>query len=97
MMDSFVCKIPEGYVPVLWHQDMPYSHQGWNESQIIHNIDADIYLDSSTKENGCIWGIPGHHLVGHIEIENFSEEDLFGWINMIVCMSIIFLKQQSAF
>ena len=83
MHDSFVCKIPEGDVPVLWHQDPPYCYQGWNETQGIPNIDADIYLDNSTKENGCIWGIPGHHLVGHVEIENFSEEDLFNHPDVI--------------
>ena len=43
----------------------------------VPNIDADIYLDHSTIENGCVWVIPGHHLVGHVEVENFSEEALF--------------------
>ena len=82
--DAMVVKIPEGDVPVLWHQDPPYIlkdppylKKDWDKLQRIPNIDCDIYLDHSTKENGCLWGIPDHHLVGHVEIENFTEEELF--------------------
>ena len=75
--DAMVVKVPHGDVPVLWHQDPPYSKKDWDKLQRIPNIDCDIYLDHSTKENGCLWGIPDHHLVGHIEIENFTEEQLF--------------------
>ncbi|MAW58444.1 MAG: hypothetical protein CL564_02310 [Alphaproteobacteria bacterium] len=75
--DAMVVKVPHGDVPVLWHQDPPYLRKDWDKLQRIPNIDCDIYLDHSTKENGCLWGIPNHHLVGHIEIENFTEEELF--------------------
>ena len=75
--DAMVVKVPHGDVPVLWHQDPPYLKKDWDKLQRIPNIDCDIYLDHSTKENGCLWGIPDHHLVGHIEIENFTEEELF--------------------
>ena len=81
--DAMVVKVPYGDVPVLWHQDPPYFKKDWDKLQRIPNIDCDIYLDHSTKENGCLWGIPDHHLVGHIEIENFTEEQLFN------CPSII--------
>ena len=60
-----------------WAHDPPYLKKDWDKLQRIPNIDCDIYLDHSTKENGCLWGIPDHHLVGHIEIENFTEEELF--------------------
>ena len=53
-----------------------------SEPLIIDKL-SDIYLDNSNQENGCIWGIPGHHLVGHVEIENFSEEDLFNHPDVI--------------
>jgi phytanoyl-CoA hydroxylase len=77
IMDSFVCKIPGGDVPVPWHQDPPYGEIERVETHPIPNIDADIYLDHSTVENGCLWVIPGHHLVGHVEIDKFSEQELF--------------------
>ena len=43
----------------------------------IPNIDADIYLDHSTVDNGCVWAIPGHHLVGHVQFDNFTDQELF--------------------
>jgi ectoine hydroxylase-related dioxygenase (phytanoyl-CoA dioxygenase family) len=76
--DSFVCKIPRGDVPVPWHQDPPYARpEGDAETFEIPNFDVDIYLDESSLENGCVWGIPGHHLVGHVEVENFTQHQLF--------------------
>jgi len=76
--DSFVCKIPGGNVPILWHQDPPYQGpESDAETFEMPNFDVDIYLDESNVENGCVWGIPGHHLVGHVEVENFTEEQLF--------------------
>ncbi len=77
VVDSFVCKIPEGDLPIHWHQDPPYGDAEWSETHAVPNIDADIYLDHSTIENGCVWVIPGHHLVGHVEVENYSEGALF--------------------
>lgn len=81
--DSFVVKIPKKGVPVEWHQDPPYKQSKWLRTHSIPNIDVDIYLDHSTKDNGCLWGIPNHHLVGHVEINNFTEEQLFNHPNAI--------------
>ncbi|HYF51518.1 MAG TPA: phytanoyl-CoA dioxygenase family protein [Planctomycetota bacterium] len=75
--DSFVCKLPGGNVPITWHQDPPYGSPTFEETFEVPNFDVDIYLDHSTKENGCVWGIPGHHLVGHIDLKRFSQEELF--------------------
>ena len=75
--DSFVCKIPRGNVPIHWHQDPPYRDPERGESFDIPNFDTDIYLDHSTIDNGCVWGIPGHHLVGHVELEKYSADELF--------------------
>ncbi len=68
--DSVVCKLPQGDVPVSWHQDPPYGARkpgsisdGRPETYGIPNIDADIYLDRATVDNGCLWVIPGHDLV----------------------------------
>lgn len=73
--DSFVCKLPGGNVPIEWHQDPPYGN--YLETYDEPNFDVDIYLDHSTKENGCVWGIPAHHLVGHVELSRFTQEELF--------------------
>lgn len=77
IVDSFVCKLPFGNVPVRWHQDPPFGAPTWPNTHPIPNIDADIYLDRSTVDNGCVWAIPGHHLVGHVQFENFTDEELF--------------------
>jgi ectoine hydroxylase-related dioxygenase (phytanoyl-CoA dioxygenase family) len=77
--DSFVCKIPRGNVPIHWHQDPPYGF--WKDASKttfeVPNFDTDIYLDASTIENGCVWGIPGYHLVGQVDMSKFSQEELF--------------------
>lgn len=76
--DSLVCKIPGGNVPVYWHQDPPYCYPtGFETTFEIPNFVADLYLDPSTVNNGCVWGIDGHHLVGHIDMKRFTEEALF--------------------
>ncbi|MBI2501663.1 MAG: phytanoyl-CoA dioxygenase family protein [Candidatus Latescibacteria bacterium] len=75
--DSFVCKTPFGRVPIPWHQDPPYTDPGQERTSAIPNFETDIYLDHSTRENGCLWGLPGHHLAGHLELERFAEEALY--------------------
>ena len=75
--DSFVCKTPRSMVPILWHQDPPY----WEPSRELTfetpNFDVDIYLHPSTVQNGCVYGIPGHHLVGHVDMKEKTEDELF--------------------
>jgi ectoine hydroxylase-related dioxygenase (phytanoyl-CoA dioxygenase family) len=90
IVDSFVCKIPRGDVPIPWHQDPPYGVKKpgsvsveRKETYGMPNIDADIYLDRSTIENGCLWVIPEHHLVGHVEVESYSEDELFNKLGAI--------------
>ena len=90
IVDSFVCKIPRGAVPIPWHQDPPYGVKKpgsvsveRKETYGMANIDADIYLDRSTIENGCLWVIPEHHLVGHVEVESYSEDELFNKLGAI--------------
>lgn len=77
MNDSLVCKLPGGDVPILWHQDPPGNRIEERATFHIPNFVTDIYLDTSTVENGCVWAIPGHHLVGHINMDRFSQEELF--------------------
>jgi phytanoyl-CoA hydroxylase len=76
--DSLVVKLPHSDVSIPWHQDPPY--QGPNGRQTtfeIPNFDCDIYLDEANLQNGCLFGLAGHHLAGHVEVERFQEEDLF--------------------
>lgn len=76
--DSMVCKLPHGMVPVEWHQDPPYQGaDGFTSTFGVPNFDVDIYLDESTHQNGCLWVIPEHHLVGKVDIDRYSERDLF--------------------
>jgi phytanoyl-CoA hydroxylase len=76
--DSLVVKLPHSGVAIPWHQDPPYQGpEGRVETFGIPNFDCDIYLDSATVENGCLYGLAGYHLVGHVEVERFGEDELF--------------------
>ncbi len=99
--DSFVCKLPEGNVPITWHQDPPYgsTKQEYASTFEVPNFDVDIYLDDSTIENGCVWGIPGHHLVGHIDLKRFTEDELFskfGAVPMLMAPGDVLFHSLSA-
>jgi ectoine hydroxylase-related dioxygenase (phytanoyl-CoA dioxygenase family) len=76
--DSLVVKLPHSGVAIPWHQDPPYQGpDGLAETFGIPNFDCDIYLDTATIENGCLYGLSGHHLAGHVEVERFQEQELF--------------------
>jgi phytanoyl-CoA hydroxylase len=75
--NALVNKMPEGNVPIRWHQDPPYPNPLITETYEVPHFTVDIYLDRSTIENGCVWGIPRHHLVGHIDLLKYTEEELF--------------------
>ncbi|HEY3022449.1 MAG TPA: phytanoyl-CoA dioxygenase family protein [Actinomycetota bacterium] len=77
--DSLVVKLPHSGVAILWHQDPPYEGaDGLPDTFGIPNFDCDIYLDEATIENGCLYGLAGYHLAGHVEVERYAEEELFG-------------------
>jgi ectoine hydroxylase-related dioxygenase (phytanoyl-CoA dioxygenase family) len=76
--DSLVVKLPHSGVAIPWHQDPPYQGpDGLAETFGIPNFDCDIYLDTATVENGCLYGLAGYHLVGHVEVERFQDKELF--------------------
>ena len=76
--DSLVVKLPRSGVAIRWHQDPPYEGpEGLPDTFGIPNFDCDIYLDEATIENGCLYGLAGYHLAGHVEVERFEEEELF--------------------
>ncbi len=79
--DSLVVKIANSGAEVTWHQDPPYGTP-WGDSSrtetyAVPNFTTDIYLDHSGTDNGCVWAIPGHHLVGHIDLSHKTAEELF--------------------
>jgi phytanoyl-CoA hydroxylase len=74
--ESLVVKTPGGsHVP--WHQDPPYGDPERRDTYLVPNFTTDIYLDDSDEKNGCVWAIPGHHLVGHVALAGKSEDELF--------------------
>jgi hypothetical protein len=42
---------------VAWHQDYSY----WTRTQPMEHLTCWIGLDDSTRENGCLWYVPGSH------------------------------------
>lgn len=77
LTNSLVNKLPGGDVPIHWHQDAPYSDPGFAETYEVPHFTVDVYLDRAAIENGCVWGIPGHHLVGHVDLARYTEQELF--------------------
>lgn len=59
--DKLNVKRPGG-APFPWHQESPYwAHGAQQLDQIVSVL---TYLDDATKENGCLWVIPGSHKAG---------------------------------
>lgn len=75
--DSLVVKLPHSGAPVHWHQDPPYGSPKKTETFGIPNFTTDIYLDHSGPDNGCVYAIHGQHLVGHVDLKQVSEDDLY--------------------
>ncbi|HYE05046.1 MAG TPA: phytanoyl-CoA dioxygenase family protein [Planctomycetota bacterium] len=74
--DSLVVKNPGG-AGIAWHQDPPYGDPARRETYVVPNFTTDIYLDESDEDNGCVWAIPGHHLVGNVALAGRDQDELF--------------------
>jgi hypothetical protein len=59
--DKLNVKRPGG-APFPWHQDGPYWAFGAEQLEKI--VSVAVYLDAATRENGCLWVIPGSHRHG---------------------------------
>jgi phytanoyl-CoA hydroxylase len=70
--DSLVVKLPNSGAEVKWHQDPPYRNPDRETVYPVPNFTTDIYLDHSGPDNGCVYAIPGHHLVGHVDLGDRS-------------------------
>jgi phytanoyl-CoA hydroxylase len=76
--DSLVVKLPHSGVAIPWHQDPPYDGpEGLAETFGVPNFDCDIYLDAATIKNGCLYGLAGCHLAGHVDLEHLQEQELY--------------------
>lgn len=77
--DSLVVKLAGDGAPVPWHQDPPYGTPfGENRETTfaIPNFTTDIYLEYSGPDNGGVWAIHGHHLVGSVDLAGKTQEEL---------------------
>lgn len=82
---NVVIKLPQEGAEVRWHQDIPYLYwssgghtsKGRPTTHPIPNFNTDVYLDSSTKDNGGLWAIPGSHRNGTVDVDKMVAEE--GW------------------
>jgi ectoine hydroxylase-related dioxygenase (phytanoyl-CoA dioxygenase family) len=78
MNDRMVTKQAYTGVPVEWHQDPPYlGQEGRSETFPVPNFVADIHLDETNEENGCLHVLAGRHLCGRVDWSRATEEELF--------------------
>jgi hypothetical protein len=61
--DKLNFKRPGG-APFPWHQDSPY--WAFDCRHLDRLVSVQLYLDDATRENGCLWVIPGSHRRGPI-------------------------------
>lgn len=55
--DQLFCKPAHHGGVVAWHQDYSY----WTRSQPMAHLTCWIAIDDSTRDNGCLWYVPGSH------------------------------------
>ncbi|MCK9412561.1 MAG: phytanoyl-CoA dioxygenase family protein [Prolixibacteraceae bacterium] len=55
--DMLISKAPGTNSPTPWHQDAAY----WINMPDTRAVSCWMTLDDSTKENGCMWYVPGSH------------------------------------
>jgi ectoine hydroxylase-related dioxygenase (phytanoyl-CoA dioxygenase family) len=62
--DKLNVKRPGG-APFPWHQEGLYWENGAEDLESL--VSTLTYLDDATKENGCLWVIPGSHKEGNLQ------------------------------
>jgi len=62
--DKLNVKRPGG-APFPWHQEGLYWENGAEDLESL--VSTLTYLDDATKENGCLWVIPGSHKRGNLQ------------------------------
>lgn len=66
--DQLFCKPPHHGGVVAWHQDFSY----WTFTKPMHHLTCWIGLDNATKENGCLYYVPGSHKWGLLPITGLT-------------------------
>lgn len=66
--DQLFCKPPRHGGVVAWHQDFSY----WTFTRPMHHLTCWIGLDDATKENGCLYYVPGSHKWGLLPITGLT-------------------------
>ena len=59
--DMFINKAPHSDAPTPWHQDCAY----WIDMPDKRAVSAWMPLDEAHLDNGCMWYVPGSHLITH--------------------------------
>lgn len=57
--DMLINKAPHTNTPTPWHQDAAY----WVDMDDARAVSIWLALDEATLENGCMWYVPGSHLL----------------------------------
>ena len=66
--DQLFCKPAGNGGVVAWHQDYSY----WTATQPLAHLSCWIALDDATRENGCLWYVPGSHRWGLLPITGLT-------------------------
>ncbi|SMO49510.1 Ectoine hydroxylase-related dioxygenase, phytanoyl-CoA dioxygenase (PhyH) family [Solitalea koreensis] len=66
--DQLFCKPAKHGGVVAWHQDFSY----WTFTKPMHHLTCWIGLDDASKENGCLYFIPGSHKWGLLPITGLA-------------------------
>ena len=66
--DQLFCKPARHGGVVAWHQDFSY----WTFTRPMHHLTCWIGLDDATKDNGCLYFVPGSHRWGLLPITGLT-------------------------
>lgn len=66
--DQLFCKPAKHGGVVAWHQDFSY----WTFTKPMHHLTCWIGLDDASKENGCLYYVPGSHKWGLLPITGLA-------------------------
>jgi ectoine hydroxylase-related dioxygenase (phytanoyl-CoA dioxygenase family) len=84
--DQLFCK-PAGHGGVVaWHQDYSY----WTWTKPMAHLTCWIGLDDATRDNGCLWYVPGSHRWGLLPITGLAGD-------MHAVREVLTAEQQAAF
>jgi ectoine hydroxylase-related dioxygenase (phytanoyl-CoA dioxygenase family) len=84
--DQLFCKPSKHGGVVAWHQDYSY----WTRTQPMAHLTCWIALDDASRDNGCLWYVPGSH-----RWRLLPRTGLAGDMNEI--MTVLTPEQQAAF